>query len=324
MKKTIFAWLSFLPAVLFGDAEPYYQAPLPEAPEYVTLPWLTGPLLTPSENVLQAGRWNIEPYFYLNAQYGKYDKNWQSISIAHNIYSFLSSTFVQYGITKDFDIQIVPQFSWNQTDDQSMWTLGDMGVILSYQLLHIQKDKWWPNIKFVLQGNTPLGKYQHLNPNKKGTDIGGAGSINPRVGIVVGKIAQFSQFHFLRSRAFVGYTVPNPIYVKGLNAYGGGKGTRGRVYPGQSFIAQAGFEYTLSANWVLATDLQYLHTNKQRFKGKTQASMKAPSSEQWSLAPAIEYDWNIHFGVISGVWFTVAGRNAPEFANWITAANFYF
>ncbi len=52
--------------------------------------------------------------------------------------------------------------------------------------------------------------------------------------------------------------------------------------------------------------------------------MKAPSSEQWSLAPAIEYDWSTHFGVISGVWFTVAGRNAPAFANWVTAANFYF
>jgi hypothetical protein len=324
MKNSIFLSLCLLPAILYGDAEPFYQAPLPELPQYASLPWLTGPLLTPGENVLQVGYWNIEPYLYLNAQYAQYDKHWHSQSIPHNIYSVLSSTFFQYGVTKNFDFQIVPQFSWNHTEGASKWTVGDMGIILDYQLLHIKKDKWWPNIKFVLQGTVPFGKYQHLNPKKKGTDRGGTGSINPRVGIVVGKIAQFSQFHFLRTRAFVGYTVPNPVHVKGLNAYGGGKGTRGKVFPGQSFVGLVGFEYTLSANWVLACDFQYLHTNKQRFKGHTVDSMKAPSSEQWSLAPAIEYDWSTHIGIISGVWFTAAGRNSPVFANWATAANFYF
>lgn len=260
----------------------------------------------------------------MNAQYGQYDKNWHSKSLSHNIYSFLSSTFVQFGVAKHFDVQLVPQFSWNQTDGAAKWTIGDLGFIFSFQLLFIKKDRWWPNIKFVLQGYAPIGKYQNLDPKKKGTDKGGAGSINPRAGIVVGKIVQFSQFHFLRTRAFLGYTVPNPVHVKGLNAYGGGKGTKGKVYPAQIFLGQIGFEYTLTANWVLACDFQYQHTTKQRFKGHTEESMKAPSSEQWSFAPAIEYDWNVHYGIISGVWFTGAGRNSPEFANWVTAVNFYF
>ncbi len=52
--------------------------------------------------------------------------------------------------------------------------------------------------------------------------------------------------------------------------------------------------------------------------------MQAPSLEQWSLAPEIENDWSTHIGVISGMWFTVAGCNTPAFADWVTTVNFYF
>jgi hypothetical protein len=45
---------------------------------------------------------------------------------------------------------------------------------------------------------------------------------------------------------------------------------------------------------------------------------------QYSLAPAIEYNWNIDLGVISGVWFTFAGKNAEAFASWVTALNYYY
>ncbi len=328
MKKSflinISAIVGFCPFLLFADAPAYYQSALPQNPQYLDLPWLTGTLLSPSENVLALGQWNIEPYLVLNNQYGSYDGHWHSRSLPHSFYSLQVAPFFQYGIANRFDVQVVPQFSWNHTQGASQWTWGDLGAIIDYQLLYMKEGDWWPNIKLSLGASAPLGKYQNLSLKKKGTDKGGTGSINPSVGIVMGRVFQFTSFHFLRSRLFFEYTVPTAVHVKGLNTYGGGKGTRGVVYPGQLFTAIFGNEYSLSANWVLSCDLQYLHQNKQHFKGRTAVSMKLPSSEGWSLAPALEYNWNSSIGVISGVWFSFAGRNAPAFANWVSAVNVSF
>lgn len=324
MRRLLFLSLFWLPKVLYGDAQPYYQGVTVGPSIYEGLPWLTGTLLSPSENVVPSGTWNLEPYLLFNTQYGRYDKKWHSHSLSNNIYKVLSETFLQYGIASRCDVQIAPQFSWNHTQGASEWTVGDLGFVFDFQLLYMKEERWWPNVKLVVGGYVPLGKYQHLNPNKKGTDSGGTGSINPTAGIVIGRVFPFSHFHFLRTRVFASYTVPNSVHVKGLNAYGGGKGTCGRVYPGQVFTGIFSIEYTFTVNWVLSFDLQYAHTNTQRFKGRTRAPMKEPSSESWSLAPAIEYNWNQSVGVISGVWLTAAGRNSPAFANWTSAVNVNF
>jgi hypothetical protein len=90
-----------------------------------------------------------------------------------------------------------------------------------------------------------------------------------------------------------------------------------------------GFEISLSQRWAIANDIQYVHTNKTRFKGRKGATrgvanrVGRPSSEQWSLAPAIEYNWSDDYGVIAGVWFTFAGRNTIEFTSGVIAVNIY-
>ncbi len=328
MKKIPILYLvgAILPLFLYSDAQPQYQEGPSKAvsPQYVGLPWLTGTLLTFSENVAPYKGWNIEPYLSFGAQYGRYDKHWNNHSLSHPFYSVLSTTYIQYGIAKNIDIQIVPQFAWNHTKGASQWTLGDLGVTFDFQLLYMKKERWWPSVKLFLSASAPLGKYQKLQPQKKGTDRGGTGSINPSAAIALGRIFQFSDVRFLRGRAFFSYTVPNAVHVKGLNVYGGGKETRGVVYPGSSSIGVVGFEYTFNPYWVISLDIEYDHINKQHFKGNTHDSMKAPSSEAWSLAPAIEYDWNATIGIISGIWFSAAGRNSPAFANWLTAVNVNF
>ncbi|MES2122546.1 MAG: hypothetical protein V4492_07205, partial [Chlamydiota bacterium] len=79
----------------------------------------------------------------------------------------------------------------------------------------------------------------------------------------------------------------------------------------------------------LALDIQYQHNNKTRFsghKGRTRGVRNVvggPSSEQFSLAPAFEYNFTYNVGLIAGCWFTVAGRNALEFASGVVAINIY-
>ena len=51
---------------------------------------------------------------------------------------------------------------------------------------------------------------------------------------------------------------------------------------------------------------------KTRFKGKTLVPNTAPPAAQFSLAPAIEYNWSSDIGIIFGPWFTIAGRNAVQ------------
>ena len=72
------------------------------------------------------------------------------------------------------------------------------------------------------------------------------------------------------------------------------------------------------------TDFQYQHSNKNRFSGKKGGSAPiAPSSEQISMAPALEYNFNANVGIIGGAWFSVAGRNSTQFISWVLALNIY-
>ncbi len=291
-------------------------------------PWLTGPLLTPSGHVIPNGHYNIEPYEFVTTNYGTYDANWHTHSIP-NFYNISTQIPFQFGIPWDFDVAFTPAWSWNHIEGASHWDLNDMSYGFDYQILKDKKGKWWPAIKLNVHGNLPIGRYQKLNPKSKGTDIGGSGSWAPSVGIVMSHLYWWGGNYFFAPRFNVQYTIPTPVHVKNLNAYGGGHHTRGKVFPGQSLLFLFGFEIALTQRWALAGDIQYVHVNKTRFKGHKGATdgvpntVGAPSSEQWSLAPAIEYDWSPNYGIIAGAWFSVAGRNQLEFASGVVAINIY-
>jgi hypothetical protein len=91
-----------------------------------------------------------------------------------------------------------------------------------------------------------------------------------------------------------------------------------------------GLEYSLTRNWVLATDVLNTYTNKTWFKGRPgvtasgePAGIGMHSSNRISLAPAIEYNFSDLFGIIAGCWFTVAGRNSGDFVSGVIAFNWY-
>jgi len=309
-----------------GEERPYDEQ-FPPKPTY-PLPWFTGPLLAPSGHVIPVGHINFEPYFFVNVDTGTYNSHWKSQS-APNFYNLATQLFTQVGIFNRVDFGFTPQFSWNHVSGASHWEFNDMPVVFDVQLLYDTPDTWAPAIKFSLRGTIPFGNYQKLNPQKKETDIGGSGNWNPGVGLTFSRLFHFSELHYLAARwAFI-YTVPNAVYVKGYNAYGGGFGTRGKVYPGPSFFSDIGLEYSLSQNWALALDIVYAHNNHTRFKGRRGCtdgmlnSVGGPSSESFSLAPAFEYNWSENYGLIAGVWFSIAGRNTAEFVNGVIAINIY-
>ncbi|MGE0670345.1 MAG: hypothetical protein AB7H48_06560 [Parachlamydiales bacterium] len=286
------------------------------------LPWFTGPLLAPSGHVVPAGHWNVEPYLFVTTNFGHYGPNWHTTSIP-KFYNVNVQIPIQYGPVNPIDVEIVPQFSWNHTDGASEWVINDLPLVIDIQLLYDKPGKWWPAIKLTVKANAPIGKYQKLDAHKLGTDVGGAGTWNETIALVFSRLFHISGVHYYTPRLYFGYTVPNPVHVKNLNAYGGAKGTHGKVYPGNTFVTILGMELSLTPNWALACDFQYVHENKTRFSGKATAPVGGPSNEQFSVAPAFEYNWNANVGIIAGAWFSFAGRNAAEFASGVIAVNIY-
>lgn len=289
------------------------------------IPWLTGPLLTPAAHVVPNGHYNIQPYLFTTTNYGVYDAQWDTQSIP-NIYNIMTQIVTQFGMPWDCDFTIIPSWSWNHTHGASHWVLNDLQFSLEHQLLYDQKGKWWPAIKLELAASIPIGRYRKLNPHAKATDIGGVGSWLPSVSIAMSRLFWWGGHFFFAPRLNVQYTIPNSVHVSDISIYGGGKHTRGKVYPGQIFQALFGFEFALSQNWAIANDISYTHINKSRFKGRRGNALNRvglPSSEQFSLAPAIEYNWTENYGVIAGAWFSVAGRNIPTFASAVISVNVY-
>jgi hypothetical protein len=205
----------------------------------------------------------------------------------------------------------------------------DMAFGFDYQIYKRGPHSPWPSVKLNVSFNAPIGKYEKLKPRLKETDAGGIGTWAPSVGLVFSRLVHIKGPIFFAPRWNIQYTIPTPVFVKELNVYGGGHGTRGTVYPGQSLTFLFGFEIPVTQNWAFAGDIQYVHQNKTRFKGRkgmtdgVENVIGSPSSESLSLAPAIEYNWSPNYGVIAGAWFTVAGRNAGEFINGVVAVNIY-
>ncbi len=294
-----------------------------------TTPWLTGPLLAPSGHTVPPGHVNIEPYVYFFASAGSYNKNWD-YSSSNNFYTLAEQNYIQVGISDFMDFQIVPQMNYKFTQGVRSTKFADLPFNVGFQLVNDSEGTRLPAVKLYFRGSAPLGKYKNLNPEKLGTDSSGNGSWAPGIGLAFSRLYQLKNKHFLAPRFSLNYVAHTPVQVEGINTFGGSLDTKGTIYPGNVFWSDFGLEYTLTRNWVFAMDIFYSHTNKVRFSGKpgfiapgVPVKMTSPSSESISLAPAIEYNWNINVGLIAGVWFTVKGRNSSQFTSGVIALNMY-
>jgi hypothetical protein len=120
------------------------------------------------------------------------------------------------------------------------------------------------------------------------------------------------------------YDFPSSVHVKGENVYGGDAETNGKVKPGQQFVGNLGLEYSLSLHLILGLDIHYEHQNKSRAKHSSHSPTGLPSSEQFSLAPCIEYNFSTHLGIQAISWFTLAGRNTSSFISTVATVVCYF
>ncbi|MCI5053163.1 MAG: hypothetical protein MRY21_08535 [Simkaniaceae bacterium] len=305
------------------------RTPRPNQTRFSISPLFTGPLLTPSGHVVQKGHVNFEPYLFVTTKYGKYNKHWEQRS-RDTEQVITASCLFQWGLTKFMDIKITPQIITRMHGSKHFTRPGDLAIGFDFQLLEDLPSNRLPGVKIGISEIFPLSKYNKLNPDLDGADSIGGGSFVTVGEFVVTRTFHFSGYHYLGFRSALVYLLPAPTHVRGFNSYGGGYGTAGKVWPGQSLTFFVGLEYSLDNPWVLALDVQYVHQNKTRFTGNngikkdgSAATVASPSREQIGIAPAIEYNWNANWGIIFGGWATIAGRNSDSFASGVVAVNYY-
>jgi len=292
-------------------------------PKNASLPWFTGPLLTPTARVLQAGHVNLEPYAFWTITNGHYNSDWQAHA-RRKLYHLNTLLTFKIGLGHHVDFSGVIQSSKKWTQKNAYAGFGDPIFGFDLQLIEGNTDKGIPFLKLSILEIFPVGKFEHLHPMNEGTEHLGKGSFATNIGLTCSGQFHFSGDHYLNCRAQASTTLFPPVHVSGISVYGGDPSTCGRVYPGTTFNFLAAAEYSLTANWALAVDFQAHFAARNRFKGHTKTPVRDRSSAQMSLAPALEYNWNEMYGLIVGSWFTLAGRNAPRFVSYVAGFNCNF
>lgn len=329
MNKQIFLLLTF-GVLSFAQAEP----PFPEESttnEPNPQPWFTGTLLVPEDVVVPLGHYCIEPFIFAFKTYGLYDSHWHNHSIP-SLYTFNPLAFIAFGILPWMDLQMLPSFSYKNTEGVSATRFNDLPINFNFQLYPGDPDRpWIPTVKLSIGEIFPTGQYRNLNPKRLGTDIGGEGAFSTNVGLVFASLFHLGGHVFLKTILAPTYFYLAPTKVTGFNFYGGGFGTRGKVFPNSNYNTILSIQLSLTQRWVFAMDISTEFADKARFKGKRgvtaskePATVGFPSSSQISLSPAIEYNWNANLGIIAGSWFTIAGRNSEAFASAAVAFSTYY
>lgn len=292
----------------------------------------TGPLNASNATSLPAGHWDIEPYVIDSIRHAQFDDNWNS-SNTPNSHAFRSVTLLEYGLSDRLLVALLPSFGYNVAEhgpDSHGVQLGDTTLRFQYMLTQFHEGSWVPTTALSYAQGLPTGKYDGLS----GHPADGLGS-----GLLTSTFGLFSQDYFwlpngriLRARLNFTYTMADAdASVNGVSVYGTGRGFNGRVDTGNTFSTDLAFEYSLSKHWAPAVDIVYSRSNGSTIRGTqvssglvTAVAAESGSSESISVAPAIEYNWNSHYGVIVGASAVVAGRNTAETVTPQAALNIFY
>ena len=330
MRTLFFLFILQVASGLFArssdDKPKHFSRYQKDASEYE--PWFTGPILAPAAKVVPKGHTNHEPYLYVTDNIGIYEHHFKAVRKNQSV-TVNPLMDLTHGLFDKIDIQIIAPMIWNFKNKQNDLRYGDTTVYLGYQALYDKRGSFRPDLRITLSETFPSGHYDHFDPKKEGTGNSGSGSFQTSLAFNFQKLFYFHP-KLLRVRWNVAYTAPSPVKIESFNAYGGGFGTQGTVKPGHRFSTILAFEYTLTQNICPALDIQYVCDAKQTFKGNSgiqrdnqPANLNKSSSNQLSLAPAIEYNFNAHIGIVGGVWFSVFGKNSQDFVSGVIALNIY-
>lgn len=281
-------------------------------------PWYTGPIITPSASMVDPGMVVYQPYLFFTDTYGAFNNDREMVD-APNFFQVQAIPIqVQTGITSSVDTTVTLSTVGNWSQGHSGGGLQDISANVGFSIA--REKLYTPKAKLTIAQSFPTGKYQNLSSTSAAVDATGSGAWGTSFTLALGKLFFWDTLHPFNTRVALTYKLSTPVHVRGFNTYGGGFGTHGTVKPGDSFSADMGLELSINQPWVVALDIVYQYQNKTKFHGTpgitaagTPASVGGGYSDQLSLAPAVEYNFNAKMGLLGGVWFSVYGRNSSNF-----------
>lgn len=290
----------------------------------------TGTLLSFYSQNVEPGHFLVNPYLLLSSNYGYFDKSWSRKNVK-NLYELELLLFLQVGLTKFIDLTLVLDGVYSKVGKVDSLQLADTQIYLGFQFLRDIPNSYVPDFRVLIGESFPTGKYDNLDENKLLADGVGSGSYETAFGFALQKRFFITEQNPLFVNLSFLYFLPSNVSIEGFSIFGGGFGTEGTVSAGDYYFLNLGTEYRVNDTWSVALDMRFDHGNSSKFSGDEGVDNEAlinefilPSSEQFSLAPSLDYHPTTNFSVISGVWFTVAGRNSDSFASLVTSVAYYF
>ena len=288
------------------------------------------PLLAPNASTFPAGHALIETYVFDVNSNGQFDASGhhEPGSGGHELGSL---TYLIYGLTDRVSVGLLPRFFYDEpagAANSSSPGVGDLGAQVQVGLTSFHEGSLVPATALVLGETFPTGRYDGLvNP----ADGFGAGVYSTSLSWYSQDYLWLPNGRILRVRLDLTYAISSSASLRDRSVYGTPVGFRGHASPGDSFTADAAAEYSLTRNWVLATDLVWVHEASTRLSGiEPAAGGSAPvdarsgSSEYFAVAPAVEYNFSARVGVIVGARIFVAGRNTGSSVTTAAAINMVF
>ena len=292
----------------------------------------TGPLLTPSPNVAPKGTWVIEPYLMYYKSADAYNDQGNTQPKANSVRQWQTLVPIFYSVTDRFmltaSVGAVHSMSGGMHTDG--WGATDTSIGGQYQLLAHNEQRTTPSLSVRYTHRIPSGAYDELNENP--LNATGNGAHVDSFSLLAQQYVWLPNGRPLRFRASVSYSLPpSRVDVKGASAYGTPQDFRGGIRLGNAFGISTAVEYSIDSKWALALDLAYNRTSASQLtgvqgKGENTSTFgrRDPVQHVYSLAPAVEYNFNDRFGLIAGVQFSFAGRNNDAFMTPMAAFNMVF
>jgi len=269
------------------------------------------------------GQIAIFPYFFYTREAGFYDENWEVEEIP-NVHQSILLLTLEAGLTKKIDVSIGLEGIHFRLPNKETTRYGDTALYFGYQFILDAKAGLFSDLRFIIGEIFPTGQYDHLDPTLGGLDAAGAGAYQTFLTLIGRKVFYTCCNHAYNWTLSGTYITASRVFLKGASNYGTPEGTLGAIYPGDILIGNLGFEFLINKNLGWGLDLHYQHQNSSSFNPQPTSAFYPglPSSESFSLAPCIEYNFSAQSSVEAGAWFTVTGRNALAFQSFV--ANYYY
>ncbi len=281
--------------------------------------WWTGPLLASPGAAMPKGHLVVETYLFDEIVQAHYDDSGARAGVPRSD-GFASQTYFFYGLTDTVTLGLAARFGYQhpgQGPSSSRIGVGDTTVRAQLQFAQWRAECWVPTISLMLAETLPTGRYDRLGGRL--SDGHGEGAHTLTVALYSQRPFWLPTGRILRGRLNLAWSFSDHVDIRDASVYGTSSGFRGRATPGQMFEVDLGTEYSLSHQWVLALDIDYLRGSGATLLGSYPAAQGggvvtvsdySNPSRSLSVAPAIEYNWNAGIGVIAGVMVPVSGRNS--------------